>query len=193
MSIANKVCEATVKKSKPDIDERRREAFGNEEEYEKICYEYLECKEYAYQNATQLVLGKFNITMQNLQKVLTSIAPFELEKKLYQCEKPDYDDSVLKDDKYKIKEAFVYFGNRFIQEMKTFYNMMSTIDQNQQEYIMLRLMILKLRVDDDLFFKYKVNEIQLRYLLYKNELYDDLEVKSVHDKIAKFDDMINVG
>lgn len=193
MSIANKVCEDTIKKNRPDIDQRRRDAFNNVEEYEKICLEYLENKEYAYQNATQLVLGKFNITMENLQKALMGIPPFELEKKLYQCDKPDYDDSVLKDDKYKIKEAFVYFGNRFIQEMKGFYQIMSTVNQNEQEYIMLRLMILKLRVDDDLYFKYKVNEIQLRFLLYKNELYDDPEVKSVHEKISKFDDMINVG
>ena len=193
MSIANKVCEDSVKKSKPDIEQRRRDAFSNEEEYEKICYEYLECREYAYQNAINVVLGKFNITMESLQKVLTGIPPFELEKKLYQCDKPDYDDSILQDDKYKIKEAFVYFGTKFIQEMKNFYNMMSTINQNQQEYIMLRLMILKLKVDDDLYFKYKVNEIQLRYLLYKNDLYDDLEVKNVHEKISKFDDMINIS
>ncbi len=192
MSIANKVCEDTVRKNKPDIDQRRRDAFQNNEEYEKICYEYLEGKEYAYQNATQLVLGKFNITMDNLQKVLTGIPPFELEKKLYAHEKPDYDDSILGDDKYKIKEAFVYFGNKFMQEMKSFYNSMTNVNQSQQEYIMLRLMILKLRVDDDLFFKFKVNEIQLRYLLYKNELYDDLEVKAVHDKISKFDEMINI-
>ena len=167
MSIANKVCEDTIKKNKPDLDQRRRDAFNNEEEYDKICYEYLENKEYAYQSATQLVLGKFNITMENLQKALTGIPPFELEKKLYQCDKPDYDDSVLKDDISKIKEAFVYYGNRFIQEMKIFYQTMSHVNSNEQEYKMIRLMISKLRVEDDLYSKYKVNEIQLKFLLFQ--------------------------
>lgn len=192
MSIANRVCEDIIKNKKPDIDERRREAYNNEQEYEKICYEYLEAKEYAYQSATQLVFNKFSVKMEDLQAVLQNCSPYEIEKKLHEHEQQEYDNSVLKDDKNKVKEAFLYFTNRFLLEMKKFYAMMSHINQSDQEYLMLRLMILKLRVDDDLYFNYKVNEMQIRYLIHKFNLYSDIDIKQAQEKLAKFDDMINL-
>ena len=54
-------------------------------------------------------------------------------------------------------------------------------------------MILKLRLDDDLYFNYRLSEIQLRYLLYKFDLNSDLEIKQISENLSKFDEMINFG
>jgi len=190
MSIANKVCDEMVKKDHPDIDERRRSVFNDKNEYFKLCREYLECKEEAYNNSTLLVLNKFHLTMEDLQKVLSGLQPIELEQKLYKCEEMEYDNSILKNDKKVIIKAFVYFGEKFIEEMKQFIKESKSI--RDQDLLMMMLMVLKLKVDDHVYFNYKVNEIQLLYLLFKYDLYNEREVKDILNKISKFDEMVNV-
>ena len=66
MSLINIICDKLVKKYKPDIENRRREAIYNEIEYERVCYEYFECKEDAYQTALQFVLNKSKCTSDDL-------------------------------------------------------------------------------------------------------------------------------
>jgi len=191
MAMTNKVAEDIIKKSKSDIDTRRREALNNGNEYEKICYEYLEAKEYAYHTASSAILNKFNISMEDLQRVLSKVSPYELEQRLYESEKPAFENNNRDMDRETTKKAFLYYGNKFLGEMNEFQKIMQSIEQSQQEYIMFRLMILKMKIDDELWFKYEINEQQMRYKLYEHKLHDDTEVKRLHDRITRFDE--NMG
>ena len=188
IAMTNKVAEDLMKKSKPDIDTRRREALNNDLEYEKVCYEYLECKEYAYQTASSTILNKFNISMEDLQRVLSRVSPYELEQRLYESDKPTFEENNKNISSSATKKAFMYYGNKFMGEMGEFHKLMSTVEPSQQEYIMFRLMILKMKIDDDLWFKFEVSEQQMRYKLYEHKLYDDPEVKRLNERITRFDE-----
>ena len=193
MAMVNKVAEELIKKQKSDIDTRRRDALNNEIEYEKICYEYLECKEYAYQQACSTILNKFNISMEDLQKVLSKVSPYVLEQKLYESEKPQFEDNNRDIDRDSTKKAFLFYGNKFLSDMQEFQKIMHNVEQSQQEYIMFRLLILKMKIDDELWFKHEINEQQMRYKLFEHKLYDDPEVKRLQDKITRFDEQMGMG
>ena len=111
---------------------------------------------------------------------------------MYKSEKQEYDDSIIKNDPYTIKKAFKYFGEKFVAEMEEFYKQIKNLNSNEQNYLMLKFMILKLRVDDKIYLKYKVNEIQLRYLLFKKDLNNDPEIKEVYEKIEKLQERLNI-
>jgi len=192
MGMTNKYAEDIIKKSKPDIDFRRREVLNNEEEYEKVCFEYLECKEFSYQTASNAILNKFNISMEDLQKVLSRVAPYELEQRLYETEKPEFDDNNKSMDGETTKKAFIYYGTKFLQQINDFNRIMMQLSQGQQEFIMFKLLILKMRIDDELWFKFEINEAQMRYKLFEHKLYNDPEVKSLHDRITRFDESIGM-
>jgi hypothetical protein len=194
MALTNKFAEEMMKKMKPDIDERRRAAINNPEEYEKICAELFECKEHAYNTATNRVLAQFGFSMEDLQKVMSRVSPFEIEKKVYEYEKPSFEGTTIP-EKAKVKEAFCYYGKKFTEEMKEFHNMMNQnqVDPSQQDYVIFRLLVLKMRVDDELYFKYKYIESQIRYLLYEYNLFEDPDVRRVHESITRLDDMFNMG
>jgi hypothetical protein len=194
MAMTNKFAEEIMKKMKPDIDEKRRAVFKQPEEYEKICIEMFECKEYAYNSATTKILKEFGFSQEELQKVLQTINPYEMEKKIYDYEKPSFEDCPVP-DKNQVKEAFMYYGKKFSEEMKDFHKEMSKsqMDPNNQEYIIFRLLVVKMKIDDELYFKYKYIEAQIRYLLYEYNLLDDPEVKRVHNNINQFDDMFGMS
>jgi len=187
MSMVTKMTEEKVKRTLPDIDIRRRAAFDNNEEYAKICYEFLNCKEDAFQQASNLILDKINISKEDFQNRLARIEAIELEKRLYEMDKPDFEDG-QKLDREKAKKAFVFYGNRFLTEMNGFYNDIFQLKQppNENE-VMFSLAVLKTKCDDELYKTYGVNEIQMRFLLYEYDLNDDQDIKDMHNKLKKYE------
>jgi hypothetical protein len=192
MALTNKQAEEFIKKAKPDIDDRRRAAINDRARYDQICQEYFESKENAYQAATNIILKKFgNISMEDIQAILSTVSPYELERKTFEVDKPIFDGHIP--DKQKVKEIFKYYGNELSLKMREFHMNMSRFqgDPNMQEYLIFGILILKVRVDDELFLKYNYTEAQIRYLLYHHDLINDPEIKEVNDKISRFEDFMN--
>jgi len=187
MSMVTKITEEKVKRELPDIDQRRRNAIDNNEEYAKICYEFLNCKEDAFQHASSVILDKLNISKEDFQNRLSKIEAIELEKKLYEMDKPEFEDG-QKLDRDKTKKAFIFYGNKFLNEMNGFYNDVFHLKHppNENE-VMFSLALLKTRCDDELFKVYGLNEIQMRYLLFEYDLNDDPDIKDVHNKLKKYE------
>jgi hypothetical protein len=191
MALTNKHAEEIIKKSKPDIDKRRREAIDDRGKYEQICQEYFESKENAYQSATNSILKKFgNVSMDDIQGILSRVSPYELEKKTFDIDKPNFDGPIP--DKQKVKEIFKYYGNELSAKMREFHKKMSEFqgDPNMQDIMIFYILILKVRVDDELYIKYNYTEAQIRYLLYNHDLINDPEIKEVNEKIARFEDFM---
>jgi hypothetical protein len=190
MALTNKQAEDLIKKSRPDIDERRRAALGTPE-YETICQEYFEVKENAYQTATTIVLKSYgNIQMDELHNVMSKVSPYELERKAFKYEKPEFSGELP--SKESVKEMFKYYGNQMALRMREFHQSMYQYqnDSNMQEFLIFRILILKVQIDDELFMKYKYTETQIRYLLYEYDLIDDPEIKAVNEKIARFEQFL---
>jgi hypothetical protein len=190
MALTNKQAEELIKKLKPDIDDRRRAALGTPD-YEQICQEYFEVKENAYQTATSVVLKKHvGVQMEDLHNVMSKVSPYDLERKAFKYEKPSFEGDLP--SKSKVKEIFKYYGNQLASKMKEFHQRMNQFqaDPNMQEFLIFRILILKVQIDDELYMKYKYTETQIRYLLYEYDLIDDPEIKEVNEKIAKFEEFL---
>jgi hypothetical protein len=187
MALTNKQAEELIKKAKPDIDDRRRAAMGTPD-YDAICQEYFELKESAYQTATSLVLKSYgNVQMEDLHAIMSRVSPFELEKKAFQFEKPVFSGEIPSQS--QVKEMFKFYGNQLAIRMREFHQRMNQFqaDPNMQEFLIFRILILKVQVDDELYIRYKYSETQIRFLLYEYNLMDDPEIKEVNEKIARFE------
>jgi len=194
MAMINKVTEEKIRSEHPDLDDRRREALkNNDKDYDQLCQESFMRRTEVSQDASQFILSKFGISEQALQEFFQNYGnPQEIEKLLQTFDKPIFDGEMP--SATITKEAFLYYGKKIITVMQSFF--MESRQYTQQQYMadpmlqqeqMIKMMILKLRVDDELHIKYKVTEQQVRYLLVKYNLLDDHEVKAMTSKISKFD------
>jgi len=189
VALVNRLTDDIVNKKLPNIDKRRRENYTNLEEYDRLCYEYLNCKEDAFKRCSDLVLNNINLTHEEFQKRLETIKPWELGSKLYEYEKPIFDEiEEEKIDANLTKAAFFFYGNKFMNDVCNFHQEMIKLrDPPDQGVIMFRLEIIKTRVDDELYFKYGINELQMRYLLHKHNLNEDKDVRVMHDRLKRFE------
>ncbi len=187
----NKIAEEMHKKSKPDLDERRRATINNMGEYEAMCQEMCESKEISYNDAMKKVLNSIEnrVTFEDVHSVLSKMNPVELEKLAYKYEHPNFDGPYPDDG--KIKEAYMYYGAQFQLEIREFQNILSTnqYDPNQDSFLFFKLLVHKTKVDDLLYLKYKMTEQQIRYLLHERNLLSDPVIKSLHDQITRIDEM----
>lgn len=190
--LTNHHAEEELKRSRPDIDKKRREAINNEEEYKALCMEYMEAKEYCYQRASQRILQEFGTSMEEIQKFVQMVDPATLEKKFFEFEKPDFEGGMP--DKDKVKTAFKYFANKFIEEMQgmsaQFKSMSYSPNPEVQQMLMFNLFINKLKVEDMLFIKYDLTEQKVRYLLNHYNLSTDPEIMQLHSRIGAFEEML---
>lgn len=191
--LTNKHAEDELKKMKPDIEKRRREAFNNEYEYKQICSEYLEAKENCYMRSSQKILGEFNTTMEELNKIMALVDPQEMEKKFFEIDQPIFDQT--KPSKEEAKEAFLFFGNKFMEEMQGLSSQFRALQGNfqngqAQEMAMFNLLVSKMKVEDLVYLKYKLSENQIRFLLNEYDLLKDYDIQAMHSKIASFEEMM---
>lgn len=192
LCMTNHHADEEIKKLKPNIDKRRREALNDEDEYRKICGEYLEAKEVAYMSSSQRIMSEFGTNMEELQKLLMGVDPSEMEKKFFEFDVPKFDKE--KPSKERCKEAFLFFGNKFLEEMQGLSNqarsMQFSMSQEAQQAMMFNLLICKMKVEDMLFIKYQITENQVRYLLNEYGMLKDYEIQQMHAKIASFEEMM---
>jgi hypothetical protein len=192
MACINKKAEDILSKIKPDIDERRRAVINNEKQYEKICSELFEAKEGALQTANTIILKNFgDIDKDDLNKVLSEISPYEIEQKAFKYDKPTFYGTIP--DKQKIKEIYIDYGNLLSKYMNEFHTSMDKMKLNElkQDYLIFRILVLKLKAEDEIYLKYKITENQIKYLLHEYHLLEDSHVKLVNEKISRFDEVVN--
>jgi hypothetical protein len=194
MAMTNKISEERIKKARPDLDDRRRAAINNPEEYERICQETLECKNEAYQESVEKVLQQFGgISIEEIHRVLQSVPPQEIEKINHKYEKPSFENVPIPDKKL-VKEAYIFFGRKFQGEMMEYQRTISQMSQmqmgpEQQEYIFFKLMIGKMKVDDEVYIKYKYTEPQIKFMIHEYNLTTDPDVMRINDQLMRFEQM----
>jgi len=193
--LTNHHAEEELKRIKPDIDKRRREALNDEVAYKEICSEYLEAKEKAYMASTNKIMAEFNTSMEALQEIVSKVDPQIMEKKYFEFDKPTFEEG-KKPDAVVAKEAFLFYGNKFIEEMQglsaQFRHLQSQMmnQQQAQEMAMFSLLTSKMKVEDLLQTKYNLSETQIRYLLVEYNLMTDRDVQIVNQKIMSFEEMM---
>ncbi len=193
MAMTTKVGEEMIKKLKPDIDSRRRAALNRGDEYEIICQEYLEAREYCFQDATKKVLLQFgNYTFEDIQKAMMELHPSEFERINHKYEHATFD---VKPDRDTVKRAYIFYGRKFKDEMTNLQKIMPPTrgqepDMEQQQFMFFKLLMIKFKVDDLLYIKYKYTESQIKYLLFEYNLIEDPEVREINDQLARLDSQI---
>ena len=191
--LVNHHSEENLKKMKPDIEKRRREALDNDEEYKKICMEYLEVKESTYMSSSNLILSQFNTNMDEIHKLLQTCDPLYVEKKFFEFETPKFEKE--KPSKEKSKEIYIYYANKFLEEMMEFGNQMKSMGMNNynpqmQQMAMFNMVSSKMKVEDMTFIKYHITEQQIRFLLNEYDLLNDRDVIQLQQKLASFEEMM---
>lgn len=185
----NKRVEEIMKVTKPELDEKRRLVMNNYKEYNKQCGEFFSLKEAAYNKATNQILNNFNMKISDLKEIMDQITPHEVEKKIFIYHKPYFTDNIIP-DRETVKEAFIFFGNKFIDEMSNFNTECLKTEEKNQDVIIFKMLVIKLKIDDCLYLKFKMNENQIRYLIFEYSLLEDKEVKTLNDKISKYEEVL---
>jgi hypothetical protein len=190
MALTNKLGEEMLKKAKPGIDDKRRAAVNNPEEYERVCMEYFEAKENALQMANSIVVKNFgNVDMEEVGKLMQGLNPIEVEKKIFEYDKPTF--TGITPDRQTTKDIFLFYGESLNREISEFYKTLGQIsDPNQHEFMILKVLITKLRIEDELYLKYKLNEYQLKYLIYEYNLTEDPDIRRLSEQVNRFSDMM---
>ena len=157
-AMINKKTEEHIRLIKPDIEKKRRKAINRPEEYEQICSEILQTKNEINMSVSEKILNEFEYSSEEIGYYLQTLSPVEIEKQMFALEKPEFPDGQIAKEEAKI--AFLYSGNKFVSEMHNFQKLINSAenDQDQQEYMLYQLMIIKFRIDDELYAKYKVGE-----------------------------------
>lgn len=189
----NKRVDELLKQENSNIGTKRRKVINNEEEYNKLCMEYLKLKETIYNRAANTVLDNFNMSLTDLKDMFDQMTPYEIEKRSLFYYRPEFSDTTIP-DRQKVKEAFIFFGNTFyglICDFKTKLdkNIITELQNNNQDLIVCKILLIKIKVEDLLILKFNLDESQLRYLLFEYSLYDDKEVKEMNDKIIRYEEM----
>lgn len=187
----NKRIDEIIRPTKNEMDDKRRDKITNYTEYNKLAGEYFALKESAYNKATNQILQQFSMDISDLKEIMEEITQHEVEKKIFLYNKPNFNNNYLP-DKDKVKEAFIYFGNIFIDEMSKFNSDLykKNLQNESQDVIVFKMLVIKLRIDDYLYLKFKLNENQIRYLIFEYNLLEDKEVKSLNDKICKYEEVL---
>lgn len=176
-----------------ELDTKRRQAYkksDNANNYEKICEEILDRRNEVYNNMSDAVLSEFGIDHEQLGELLKGKKPIEIEKLMFSEEKVSVEGANI--NEHKIKQAFLHYANMCIEQMKEFKRIMNRqMNNSQQEVVLYKLMIMKYKIDDDLFEKFEINENQLRFLLHENNMYNDVEIKKKSDEMARYEELLD--
>ena len=190
MYLTNHHAEEEIKKNYPEIYKKRRAALNNNYEYMQVCQEYFQIKEEFTRKANDKILEEFNTNQEELERLIQQIDPNQMEKKYFQFDIPKFKSKPSRDT---TKEAFIYFGNKFlleVQSMSSQFSSMGGMGPQAQEMMMFNIMVAKTKVEDYVYIKYEITENELRYLLNDHNLLHDPDVIAVHQKIATFENML---
>ena len=199
----NLLADEYYNKEYSDLDKKRRENINNLEEYTTLCNETFTHKQTIYQLATNEILNKLThkITIEQIQNFLQTINPKKLEEltlnnevELLKIEENE-DNNLINIKTYK--EAFIYYVNIFIEEVKNLQDKYKDINIEEnvqiQNMLMFEYLIVKIKADDLLYLKYNTTEQKIKIILYKNNCLDDPDIKEAQNKLEKFEQENQVG
>ena len=193
----NLLADEYYNKEYSDLDKKRRENINNLEEYTTLCNETFTHKQTIYQLATNEILNKLThkITIEQIQNFLQTINPKKLEELTlnYEVEllkiEENNDNNLININTYK--EAFIYYVNIFIEEVKNLQDKYKDINIEEnvqiQNMLMFEYLIVKIKADDLLYLKYNTTEQKIKIILYKNNCLDDPDIKEAQNKLEKFE------
>jgi hypothetical protein len=199
----NLLADEYYNKEYSDLDKKRRENINNLEEYTTLCNETFTHKQTIYQLATNEILNKLThkITIEQIQNFLQTINPKKLEEltlnnevELLKIEENE-DNNLINIKTYK--EAFIYYVNIFIEEVKNLQDKYKDINIEEnvqiQNMLMFEYLIVKIKADDLLYLKYNTTEQKIKIILYKNNCLDDPDIKEAQKKLEKFEQENQLG
>ena len=199
----NLLADEYYNKEYSDLDKKRRENINNLEEYTTLCNETFTHKQTIYQLATNEILNKLThkITIEQIQNFLQTINPKKLEELTlnYEVEllkiEENNDNNLININTYK--EAFIYYVNIFIEEVKNLQDKYKDINIEEnvqiQNMLMFEYLIVKIKADDLLYLKYNTTEQKIKIILYKNNCLDDPDIKEAQNKLEKFEQENQLG
>lgn len=178
-------------KDNENTDKKRR-AINNysSEEYMQLCQETLMKKQYANQLAAEKVLSQFKhrISFEELNTKIRQIAPEKLETLSLTLYTP-FENEILPSVDIA-KEAYIYYTTSFLSEMESLnmkYQNSPNADIDQQ---LIELMMLKLRIDDQIYTKYKTNDRLARIVLGKEHKFiTDPDLKELKERMKMIEEM----
>jgi len=196
----NTLADEYYNKEYSDLDKKRRDNLNNLEEYTTLCNETFTHKQTIYQLATNEILNKLThkITIEQIQNFLQTINPKKLEEltlinEAELLKKEDIDLINIK----TCKEAFIYYVNIFIEEVKNLQDKYKDINYEEnvqiQNMLMFEYLIVKIKADDLLYLKYNTTEQKIKIILYKNNCLDDPDIKEAQKKLEKFEQENQLG
>lgn len=191
----NKVSDEKFKKYHKKNEELRIAALNDDKTYENTCNTMLNYKETIFNQTSEVILDRegYN-SLDEIHNLLKYIPQFELEKRAYMFYKPFSDNDILP-TKDEAKDAFLYYAENFKQEMGKIQEILSDFTKHNPQQlsniIFYKILVLRIKLDDKLFVKYNYTESQIRYLLFKYNLFEDKEVKRLHNEISKFEENIS--
>ena len=180
-----------IKKIKPEIDDFRRSKINDSSAYEEVIHELDQLKHEAYTKFKIELERKYGYTYDQITKVLDPICPIEMEEKLTLYSMPKFEDKNLLNKKL-ILDAFIYYANRYIDQIKEFQNLPKEENsEDQKQKILYNFMIIKYKADDELYLKYHLTEHQLKYLLFEYKLHKDKQIEEMLIQISQNEEFFN--
>ena len=187
------------------INEKNLEQLNNDqnlEEYLSICNETILCKQRSYQIAAEKILNslKIKINFQQFEEFLKLIDAKKLEELSIKIMVELNDELFKYDLDYldinKTREAYIDFLTTYINEAKNIYEQQQKLNNDIQNsnieesnsMLIFHFMTLKMRMDDQIYLKYKIVDEHLKLLVHKYNLLTDNEINKLQNE---FDDMNN--
>jgi hypothetical protein len=151
--------------------ERRTALRKGEDSWIPVVSLFLSKKNQLFLETRDLILKENKVSLTEFERIMPSITLKEMDKALNSSWKPKFTSEVP--SKEKVKEAYIWHCETLYNDLNSKFNSQSNINPQERTYYML---LERVRIDDELFFKYGINLPQLKYLLYINNLYEDPEV-----------------
>lgn len=185
--IGDKLYERDYKKE----DERRRDLMDNSTaEYNELCKQQIENKQFINKAAADRVLGqlKTQISIEILQNHLKQIPMKKLEELSIKYYKINDETKVIPVE--KLKKAYKYFCEEYSKKRKEIEEKFSKVpktDTSEQEKA-IDIMIMSVRIDDLLMKNYDIKTQMMNILLHKFNCFNtDLELKKLKEQIDGLD------
>lgn len=184
----NNRLEEIFSEDKKELQAIRKKYFNDMEMYKKICKETYEKKNEAKEMAKTEITEKYGISYEEIRESLCEVEPIYLEKVLSKHYKvKNTDTNYCK--KENIYNAYNFYLDRTIEEHKRLYIKYnnSNNDEESNKVKEEEIEVVKLKIYDEIFEKYKLEDIQLDYFFYKYDLDENHEMKRKLNEILSYE------
>jgi hypothetical protein len=161
--------------------ERRQAEQMNYELWVNFVSRLLRTKHIYFEEQKKKALEKYSINPLEFEKIINEkIILSNLEKELFKIYKPKFEDSELP-SKSKVKQAYIFHCETMLESLKSLDNKNSSIAEPENKTFFM--LMERVRIDDELYFKYGLTFNQVKYLINYYDLYSDSEVREWYNVI----------